>query len=162
VNVKNKIDSVQHELSVDSMSFREAVTQYSDDDQSKQNGGLMNNPKTQSTYFEKADVDGTLIFTLDRMKVGTYSEVLPYSFTDKTGEKKEGYRIVYLKSESKPHKASLDLDYPKIQSATKQKKQQEELVKWIGLNKGHVFIKIDDAFKNCQLLKKWQGAGTEE
>jgi peptidyl-prolyl cis-trans isomerase SurA len=162
IAVKNKIDSVQHELSVDSMSFREAVSGYSDDEQSKLNGGLITNPKTQSTYFEKADVDGTLIFTLDRMKVGTYSEVLPYSFTDKTGEKKEGYRIVYLKSESKPHKASLETDYSKIQSAAKQKKQQEELTKWIGLNKGHVFIKIDDSFKNCVVLKKWFGAGQDE
>jgi len=53
---------------------------------------------------------------------------------------------------------SLDTDYSKIQSATKQKKQQEELTKWIGLNKGHVFIKIDDSFKNCEVLKKWLGA----
>jgi len=158
VNVKNKIDSVQHQLSVDSMSFREAVAQYSDDEASKTTGGLINNPKTQTPYFEKADVDGTLIFTLDRMKVGTYSEVLPYSFTDKTGEKKEGYRIIYLKSETKPHIASLSTDYSKIQAAAKQKKQQDELAKWIGLNKSHVYIKIDDAFKNCKLLKKWEGA----
>lgn len=162
VAVKTKIDSIQHQLAVDSMTFREAVNQYTDDENSKTNAGLITNPKTQNTFFEKADVDGTLIFTLDRMKVGTYSEVLPYTFTDKTGEKKEGYRIVYLKSESKPHKASLDLDYSKIQSAAKQKKQQEELNKWISLNKGHIFIKIDDAFKNCVLLKKWYGAGTED
>jgi peptidyl-prolyl cis-trans isomerase SurA len=162
VAVKNKIDSIQHELSVDSMSFREAIAQYSDDENSKTNGGLITNPKTQSTYFEKADVDGTLIFTLDRMKVGTFSEVLPYSFTDKTGEKKEGYRIVYLKSESKPHKASLDTDYSKIQSAAKQKKQQEELNKWISLNKGHIYIKIDNSFSNCEILKKWYGAGKDD
>ena len=155
VNVKNKIDSIQHELSVDSMSFKEAVTGYSDDETSKTNAGLITNPKTQSTYFEKADVDGTLIFTLDRMKVGSYSEVLPYSFTDKTGEKKEGYRIVYLKSESKPHKASLDTDYSKIQSAAKQKKQHELLDRWISLNKSHAFIKVDDQYKNCEQMKKW-------
>lgn len=162
VNVKNKIDSIQHQLSVDSMSFREAVAGYSDDEASKANGGLITNPKTQSTYFEKADVDGTLIFTLDRMKVGTYSEVLPYSFTDKTGEKKEGYRIVYLKSESKPHKASLETDYAKIQSAAKQKKQQEVLDSWISLNKSHAYVKIDDAFKNCEVMKKWLSADKQE
>jgi peptidyl-prolyl cis-trans isomerase SurA len=155
VAVKGKIDSIQHQLSADSMTFREAVVQYSDDEVSKTNGGLINNPKTQSPYFEKADVDGTLIFTLDRMKVGNYSEVLPYTFTDKTGEKKEGYRIIYLKSETKPHIASLDTDYSKIQSAAKQKKQQDELTRWIALNKGHVFMKVDDAFKNCEILKKW-------
>jgi peptidyl-prolyl cis-trans isomerase SurA len=153
--VKAKMDSIQHQLSVDSMSFREAVLGYSDDENSKSVGGLMMNPKTQSTFYEKSEVDGTLIFTLDRMKVGEYSEVLPYSAMDKTGEKKEGYRIIYLKSETKPHKASLDTDYSKIQSAAKQKKQQDELARWIGLNKGHVFIKIDGQYKNCEAIKKW-------
>lgn len=153
--VKAKADSVQHQLTVDSMSFREAVQQYSDDESSKSNGGIMTNPKSQTQFFEKADIEGTLIFTLDRMKVGTFSEVLPYSFTDKTGERKEGYRIVYLKSETKPHVASLDTDYSKIQAAAKQKKQQELLTKWISLNKSHAFIKIDDSYQRCTEVKKW-------
>ena len=153
--VKNKIDSVQHQLSVDSMSFREAVSQYSDDENLKLNGGLMVNPKTQGTFFEKSEVDGTLIFTLDRLKVGQYSEVLPFTNIDKTQEKKEGYRIIYLKSETKPHKADPKTDYSKIQAAAKQKKQQDELAKWIGLNKGHVFIKIDKQYYSCEAIKKW-------
>jgi peptidyl-prolyl cis-trans isomerase SurA len=74
---------------------------------------------------------------------------------DKQGEKKEGYRIIYLKSESKPHKASLETDYSKIQAAAKQKKQQEELTRWIRLNKGHVFIKLDEQYRSCESLKKW-------
>jgi peptidyl-prolyl cis-trans isomerase SurA len=156
--VKTKIDSVQHQLSVDSMSFREAVSQYSDDDNLKLNGGLMVNPKTQSTFFEKSEVDGTLIFTLDRLKVGQYSEVLPFTSMEKTGEKKDGYRIIYLKSETKPHKADPKTDYSKIQSAAKQKKQQDELTKWIKLNKGHIFIKIDKEYYNCEALKKWLAA----
>ena len=153
--VKNKIDSVQRQLSVDSMSFREAVSQYSDDENLKLNGGLMVNPKTQGTFFEKSEVDGTLIFTLDRLKVGQYSEVLPFTNIDKTQEKKEGYRIIYLKSETKPHKADPKTDYSKIQAAAKQKKQQDELAKWIGLNKGHVFIKIDKQYYSCEAIKKW-------
>ena len=157
--VKNKIDSVQHQLVTDSMSFREAVSQYSDDESLKLNGGLMVNPKTQGTYFEKSEVDGTLIFTLDRMKVGQYSEVLPFSSQDpKTMEKKEGYRIIYLKSETKPHKADPTTDYAKIQSAAKQKKQQDVLTKWIGLNKSHVFIKIDKQYNSCEVIKKWLAA----
>ncbi|MCW3125866.1 MAG: Peptidylprolyl isomerase [Bacteroidetes bacterium] len=156
--VKNKIDSVQHQLAVDSMSFREAVALYSDDEGLKLNGGLMVNPKTQGTFFEKSEVDGTLIFTLDRLKVGQYSEVLPFTNMDKTGEKKEGYRVIYLKSETKPHKADPSTDYSKIQSAAKQKKQQDELTKWIKLNKNHIFIKIDPSYYNCEPIKKWIAA----
>ena len=153
--VKAKMDSIQHQLAVDSMTFREGVAQYSQDENSKAIGGLINNPKTQTPFFEKSEVDGTLIFTLDRMKVGEYSEVLPNTTMEKNGEKKEGYRIIYLKSESKPHKASLETDYSKIQAAAKQKKQQEVLAHWIELNKGHVYIKIDEQYHSCESLKKW-------
>ncbi|MBS1593933.1 MAG: peptidylprolyl isomerase [Bacteroidetes bacterium] len=153
--VKKRIDSVQHQLVADSMSFREAVNQYSDDENLRMNGGLMTNPKTQSTFFEKSEIDGTLIFTLDRMKVGQYSEVLPFTSMDKTGQERKGYRIIYLKSETKPHKADPSTDYSKIQAAAKQKKQQDELAHWIRLNKGHVFIKIDKSYYGCDVIKKW-------
>jgi peptidyl-prolyl cis-trans isomerase SurA len=69
-------------------------------------------------------------------------------------EKKEGYRIIYLKSETKPHKADPATDYAKIQSAAKQKKQQDVLTKWIGLNKSHVFIKIDKQYHSCEVIQK--------
>lgn len=153
--IHEKMDTLQSQLVKGDISLREAVKEFSDDEASKSMGGTMLNPKTGTPYFEKSEVDGTLIFTLDRMKVGEYSEVLPYTTMDKTGEQKQGYRIIYLKSESKPHKASLEEDYSKIQSAAKQKKQQDELAKWIALNKDHVYIRIDDEYKNCKLLQKW-------
>jgi peptidyl-prolyl cis-trans isomerase SurA len=153
--IHEKMDTLQSQLVKGDVSLREAVKEFSDDEASKSMGGTMLNPKTGTPYFEKSEVDGTLIFTLDRMKVGEYSEVLPYTTMDKTGEQKQGYRIIYLKSESKPHKASLEEDYSKIQSAAKQKKQQDELAKWIALNKDHVYIRIDDEYKNCKLLQKW-------
>ena len=39
-------------------------------------------------------------------------------------------RLVQLQSETRPHQASLDRDYSKIQEATKQAKQNEHLAKW--------------------------------
>jgi peptidyl-prolyl cis-trans isomerase SurA len=105
--IKNRMDSVLHELSVDSLSWREAVSQYSEEEQSKSVGGLMTNTKNGTAFFEKADIDGTLIFTIDQMKVGQYSAVLPYSTQNRqTGEMISGYRIIWLKSETKPHQAS--------------------------------------------------------
>jgi len=154
-HIRERMDSLQKQLVSNDYTLREAVKEFSDDEASKSMGGTMLNPKTGTPYFEKSEVDGTLIFTLDRMKVGEYSEVLPYTTTDKTGEQKQGYRIIFLKSESKPHKASLEDDYSKIQSAAKQKKQQDELAKWIALNKDHIYMRIDDEYKNCKILQKW-------
>ncbi|MFN8309313.1 MAG: peptidylprolyl isomerase [Chitinophagales bacterium] len=153
--VKERMDSIQHQLATDSMSFRDAVKYFSDDENSKGMGGLITNPKTGNTTFEKSEVDGSLIFTLDNLKVGEVSPVLPYSSMERTGEKKEGYRIILLKSETKPHKASLESDYSRIQAAAKQKKQQEELARWVSLNKDHVFIKLDNQYAGCKLTQKW-------
>lgn len=153
--IKDRMDSIQHQLTVDSMSFREAVKYFSDDENSKGSGGMMTNPKTGNTVFEKSEVDGSLIFTIDNLKVGQASAVLPYTTMERTGEKKDGYRIILLKSETRPHKASLATDYSRIQAAAKKRKEQEELAKWIGLNKDHAFIKIEPPYDACKQVQKW-------
>lgn len=155
IALKDRADSVLHQLQADSMSWREAVNTFSDDEPSKIIGGLMTNPKTGTTYFEKADIDGTLIFDIDRMKVGEYSNVLAYSSADKTGETKQGFRIIWLKSESEPHKASLERDYSKIQAAAKSEQQQKALDNWIRLHKPRNYIRIDDAMNHCPQVSKW-------
>jgi peptidyl-prolyl cis-trans isomerase SurA len=148
-------DSILHQLRADSLSWRDAVRKFSDDETSKSIGGMMTNSKTGNTYFEKADIDGTLIFSIDRMKVDDYSDVLAYTMQDKTGEQKQGYRIIWLKSESKPHKASLEQDYSKIQAAAKAEKQQKALEHWLKLHRGKNFVRIDDSMKSCKQMEKW-------
>ena len=153
--VSDRMDSIAHQLKVDSMSWKPAVSRFSDDEQSKNIGGLMTNQKTGTPFFEKADIDGTLIFTIDRMKVGEFSDVLPFSSVDKTGETKQGFRIIWLKSESKPHRASLDQDYSKIQAAAKSEKQQKLLEQWVKLHRSKNYVRIDDSMKGCPQMAKW-------
>jgi peptidyl-prolyl cis-trans isomerase SurA len=68
---------------------------------------------------------------------------------------KKGYRIIFLKSETSAHKASLERDYAKIQLAAKSEKQQQEMNNWIELHKGNTFFKIDESMKGCAVLDKW-------
>ena len=153
---KEMTDSVHRMLVNEKISFREAVSKYSEDDATKSSGGLMFNPKNGTSYFEKADIDGNLIFTIDQMKAGEFSEVLTYTTQERTGETKTGYRIILLKSETPAHRASLETDYAKIQAATKATKQNKELEKWIDVHKENTFIKIDPAFSQCENLVKWK------
>lgn len=153
--VRERMDSIAHQLQVDSLSWRDAVRQYSEDEQSKAIGGLMTNSKTGDSHFEKADIDGTLIFTIDRMKTDDFSDALPYSAVDRTGETKQGFRIIWLKSETEPHKANLEQDYSKIQSAAKAEKQQKILETWVSLHRGNNYVRIDESMHGCPGMKKW-------
>ena len=153
--VADRMDSILHQLRVDSLSWREAVSNFSENEQTKSVGGLMTNAKNGTTYFEKPDIDGTLILSLDRMKVGEYSDVLSFSEQDRTGEVKKGYRIILLKTETKPHQANLEQDYSKIQSAAKGEKQQKVLEQWIKLHRSKNFVRVDDSMKECPQVSKW-------
>lgn len=156
--VRATMDSIQHQLAVDSLSWREAVNAFSQDEMSKSVGGAMTNTINGTTFFEKADIDGTLIFTIDRMKVGEVSDVLPYSSQAPTGEMKQGFRIILLKSETKPHKANLNEDYSKIQAAAKSEKQQKVMEEWLVMHKGKNFVRIDQSMEYCPQAKVWMKA----
>ncbi len=151
----DRLDSILHQLRVDSLSWREAVNKFSDDEQSRMIGGLMTNPKSGNSFFEKPDIDGKLIKELDRMKVGEYSDVMTYSAQDRSGENKSGVRIVWLKSETKPHKASLEQDYSKIQAAARAEKQQKAMEDWVKLHRPKNYVRIDDSMKKCPQTAKW-------
>ncbi|MCC6690771.1 MAG: peptidylprolyl isomerase, partial [Bacteroidia bacterium] len=104
------LDSIYKVIKRDSISFREAASRFSDDEESRQNGGLVSNPVSGATKFEKADLgqfDPSLAFTIDRMKVGDITEP---AITN-TRDGKQCYRILYLKSRSDPHVANLKDDY---------------------------------------------------
>ncbi len=71
---------------------------------SKNNGGIIPNPQTGSSKFEVSELDQTLFFTIDKLKVGEISE--PVLMQSQDGKK--AYRLIYLKSRSEPHRANPD------------------------------------------------------
>ncbi len=48
-----------------------------------------------------------------------------------TRDAKQGFRLIYLKNRTKPHKANLNEDYQQIQAAALNKKQQGIVHDWI-------------------------------
>lgn len=148
------LDSIYTVIMRDSISFREAASRFSDDEESRQNGGLVTNPINGLTKFEKADLgqfDPTLAFTIDRMKPG---EITKPSITT-TRDGKQVYRILNLKSRSEPHAANLKDDYQKIQTAALNEKHQKAVTSWIRKHLAGTYIRIDDEYKGCKFDINW-------
>lgn len=151
VKVKKTMDSVYTEISGAKITFAEATQKYSDDPETRNNGGLMVNPQTGSSRFEADQMDPTLAFLVGKMKAGDVSE--PQSFTTPDG--KQGYRIIQLKSRTEAHKANLKDDYQKIQNVALQEKQGNTLKDWVSKKRNVTFVQINDQYKNCAELKDW-------
>ena len=148
------LDSIYRVIKHDSISFRDGASKFSDDQEGRQSGGLVVNPVSGATKFEKSDLgqfDPALAFTIDKMKVGDLTE--PSITTTKEG--KQAYRILYLKSRSEPHKANLKDDYQKLQAAALSEKQQKAVNNWIKKRLTGTYIRIDNEYKSCKFDINW-------
>ena len=147
-----KMDTIRNLLLTDSISFSRAVKRYSDENiQSFNNDGNMVNPKTGNTFFEIADLEPEIYFTIDTMQVNGIS--LPIRFRNQGGEIQ--YRLVKLKSRTAPHKANLETDYSKIKAAALESKTNIHVSNWIQTKIDGTYIMVDPAYKSCPNLQAW-------
>ena len=144
-------DSVYSVLQTDTFTFEQLAEKYSDDEKTKKSRGLVVNPQTGTSTFNIDQVNPQVFYTIDKMDVGEVYTPVPAQLQD--GNK--GYRIIKLITKTKPHKASFDTDYAKIQNAALASKQSEATSTWIKGKINQTYIKIDDGYKDCKLQNNW-------
>ncbi|OAQ38650.1 peptidylprolyl isomerase [Pedobacter psychrophilus] len=152
--IKIKIDSVYEKVKASKMDFSAAASLYSDDKESKYNGGMMlngQNVNSRTTFIPTDQLDPKVFLTIDTMKVGAYST--PALFTDARG--KTGYRFLYLKSKIPPHTANLDQDLPKIKDAAYEDKINATVSQWFDKRRQSTYVKLDKEYYSCEILKDW-------
>lgn len=146
-----QLDSIADMIRNDKIKFEEAAFYYSDDKDTKNNGGLIVNQYDASSKFTKDGLPPSIAKAVNKLKVGEISEAF---LDDQRGQ--ETYKIIKIKSQTKPHKANLSDDWSQFENMLKQKKQQKLLNKWISEKQSSTYISIDDSFKNAKFrFKNW-------
>jgi len=155
---KNRLDSITNLINtVDTLSFELAAQLFSDDDETKNNGGKMINPQTGSTRLavdEMGQVDPSLFYVIDKLKVGQISKPTQAQMADGS----QVYRIVKLLNRSKPHKANLSDDYQMIQNYALNEKKQEAIDAWIVKTIPKTYVRIEEEYKSCKFDYQWLNA----
>lgn len=152
--LKNHADSIYNNIISKRFSFAAAANLYSDNKETKYNGGMMLNAQdvqSRSTFIPVDKLEPSVFLVIDTMKVGSISK--PDLFTAADG--KQAYRILYLKSKIAPHKANLAQDFPKIKDAAQADKINRTLSEWFEKRRETTYIKIDDEFDTCPELRIW-------
>lgn len=151
---KTFLDSIADLVQKDSISLTEAASRFSDDEETKHNGGLITNPYTGSTKFEMdqlSQIDPGLIFMIDKLKAG---ELSPSSVTH-SRDGKESYHIIFVKSRTEPHRANLKEDYQRIQDEALAEKKQKAVDAWTKKKLATTYVRVSDEYKNCKFDNKW-------
>lgn len=148
---KHELDSVYNLISTNQMTFADAAMKFSDDESTKHSGGMMLNPQDGSTKIPTDQLDPSIFFQIDNMKVGDVS--MPSAYKTPTGE--QAYRLVKFIAKTEPHKANLTDDYIKIQQAALTSKQNKEVEKWFSKKRTQTYIRINEEFSSCEKLQPW-------
>ncbi len=149
----SKLDSIRSKIIAGNISFSMAVNKYSDDENSKFNGGAITAPDG-STFVTIDQLDKDIVVALKNMKSGEVSQ--PLSYTDEKGTK--AVRIVYLKTQSQPHRENLQDDYNKVSQHALDQKKQQVLEKWFTDHIPTYYINVDKGYAGCQNISKWWSA----
>lgn len=149
-NARLKLDSVLVQIRNGEITFEDAAIKYSDDP-GKFNGGYIINPATGTTWFEMAQLEPQVSFTINKLDVGQISPPVPA----KTEEGQDAYRLVKLKTRTEPHRANLTDDYSLITDWALQNKKEQKIVDWVNNNIGNAYIMVIDDYKDCDFEYKW-------
>ena len=141
----NKLDSVISLIRLDTLTFNEAAMRYSQDEDTRMNGGQLVNEMTGNTKFALdhfATRDYLIIKNLD---LGEISE--SYESEDKHG--KIIFKTVVLRSRTNPHVANIKEDYDLMKQMTMYNRQNEIIDSWVKEKIESTFIRLDNNYKNC-------------
>ncbi len=150
---KAKLDSIRKKLVAGTLSFGEAVSKYSDDENSKFSAGALTAPDN-STFLSIDQLDKDVVAQLKNLKPGQYTQ--PQVFVDERGRKVT--RILYLKNRTEAHRENLKEDYDRVAKRALEEKKNGVLEKWFKEHIPTYYVAIDTEFAGCGGLDEWRKA----
>ena len=146
------LDSLKTEIQNDAVTFELAAKFYSQDAQTKTNGGQMADPNTGSSYFEIDQLKPQDYAAIKDLKEGEISEPVE----SKDNEGRDGntvYKIIRVDEIIPAHTASFDNDYSDLLEEARAKEQNAAIDEFIDGKIKTTYIVIDPLFKNCEFSR---------
>ena len=147
------LDSLKTEIQNNAVTFQMAARFYSQDAQTKTNGGQMADPYTGSSYFGIDQLKPEDYAAIKDLKEGEISE--PVQSTDNEGRNGNTvYKIIKVDKIIPAHTASFDKDYSELLEEARSKKQEAAIDQFINGKIKTTYIIIDPLFKNCDFSRE--------
>ena len=146
------LDSLKTEIQNNAVSFQMAARFYSQDAQTKTNGGQMVDPNTGSAYFEIDQLKPQDYAAIKDLKEGEISE--PVESLDNEGRSGNTvYKVIRVDKIIPAHTASFDNDYSELLEEARAKKQQAAIDEFIDGKIKTTYITIDPLFSSCEFSR---------
>ncbi|QMU65309.1 MAG: peptidylprolyl isomerase [Flavobacteriaceae bacterium] len=149
---QNLVTQIRKDITAGKITFEEAVKKYSEDKDTKNNGGLIVNPYTGESTFDLTRMDPALYARVNNLQSGKMTE--PFYDETRTGEKM--HKVIMMRDRTDTHIADLVDDYVKIHDLALQKKKQETIAKWAKEKIVDTYVKIGREYDKCTFDRNWK------
>ncbi len=148
---KNKIDSIRKRVEDGDLEFAEAAREFSDQKETRNDGGRLMNPETGDSRFELSNIDPQLYDQVGDLQEGELSGRITEQ--DRTGRAK--YKLIMVTQRIPEHEANYSTDYVKIKRLALRDKQMEAIEKWQKEKIEDTYIRISGKYRDCEYSSNW-------
>ncbi len=150
-DAKKKLDTLRKRLINEEITFPDAALLFSDEKETKFNGGVLINPQTGDTRFELTNLDPVLYSQIRNLKDEEIS--LPLIEEDRSGLKK--YKILKVSNRYDEHVADYSLDYSRIKSLALKEKQLNIIKEWMAEKIESTYVNVNRDSRSCDFSNNW-------
>lgn len=148
---KEKIDLIRKRIVDGEISFAQAAREFSDEEETRNDGGQLINPRTQDYSFELTKMDPELYTQIESLKDNEVSLVLQ----DEDRINPIKFKLLTVTDRVDGHEADFAKDYLKIKNLTEQDKQFKAIEKWVNEKVMDTYININGEYRNCEFESNW-------
>lgn len=150
-DAKEKILTIKRKIENNEITFAEAARTMSDEKETRANGGVLINPKTQDTHFELTKMDPSLYSEVSNLK----DKAITAAILDDDPRSGKKYKIITVTDRIDQHTADYARDYVKIKDLALKENQIKAIAKWTDEKIKETYIKINGEYKDCTFTNNW-------
>ena len=147
-----ELDTIRQQVLDGKYTFAEAALNFSDEKETKFDGGLLRNPINFDSRFELTKMDPTLYNQVRDLKDGEISR--PIREDDQRGGPPK-FKIMKISNRYDEHEADFAKDYMKIQELALREKQFKAIKKWMDEHIDDTYIHVDAESRDCDFANNW-------
>ena len=142
---QGRLDSIRTAIKAGTLSFESAAERFSEDEETKLNGGIMLNPNTMDVTFNLDQLDRGIFYAIQNLEVNDLSEAS--LVRDPQG--KEYFRLIHLRNKIDPHRANLKQDLALLKQYVENQRRQQTMDAWVARKKAETALKVNGSYSEC-------------
>lgn len=146
-----RLDSLRSDILDKKFTFEDAAPYVSQDKDTRNNQGLMINPKTLTSKFEMSQLPQEIAKEVDKLQPGEISNA--FMMIDPSTNR-EIVAIVKLRNRIEGHKANLRDDYEVVKKMYEASAKDKILRDWLAKKINDTYTYIEEGWRNCEFEHK--------